>query len=87
MLGEDGDLEVYRDWLQVEALTSVDIIECSQPRESIEEDMVNNELQHVMLSLYSLIGDFFMIWRLIKDFKSDILFSACFDYDINTYYI
>ena len=28
-----------------------------------------------------------MIWRLIKDFKFDILFSACFDYDIDTYYI
>ena len=36
---------------------------------------------------YSLIGDFFMIWRQIKDFKSDIVFSACFDYDIDTYYI
>ena len=23
-----------------------------------------------------------MIWRLIKDFKSDIVFSASFDYDI-----
>ena len=27
-----------------------------------------------------------MIWRLIKDFKSDIVFNACFDYDIDTYY-
>jgi hypothetical protein len=25
-----------------------------------------------------------MIWRLIKDFKSDIVFSACFDYDIDS---
>ena len=28
-----------------------------------------------------------MIWRLIKDFKSDIMFSAGFDYDIDTYFI
>ena len=28
-----------------------------------------------------------MIWRLIKDFKSDIMFSAGFDYDIDTIYI
>ena len=28
-----------------------------------------------------------MIWRLIKDFKSNIMFSACFDYDMDTYYI
>ena len=29
-----------------------------------------------------------MIWRQIKDFKSDhIVFSACIDYDIDTYYI
>ena len=27
-----------------------------------------------------------MIWRVIKDFKSDIVFNACFDYDIDTYY-
>ena len=27
-------------------------------------------------SLYSLIGDFFMFWTLIKDFKSNIIFSA-----------
>ena len=39
------------------------------------------------LSLYSLIRDFFMIWRLIKDFKSYIVLSARFDYDIDTYYI
>ena len=39
------------------------------------------------ISLYSLIGDFFLIWRLIKDFKSDVMFSAGFDYDIDTYYI
>ena len=39
------------------------------------------------LSLYSLIGDLFMIWRQIKDFKSDVVFSAGFDYDIDTYYI
>ena len=28
-----------------------------------------------------------MIWRPIKDFKSYIVFDACFDYDIDTYYI
>ena len=28
-----------------------------------------------------------MIWRLIKDFKSDIVFSASFDYDLDAYYI
>ena len=28
-----------------------------------------------------------MIWRLIKDFKSDIVFSIDFDYDIGAYYI
>ena len=28
-----------------------------------------------------------MIWRLIKDFKSDVVFSVGFDYDIDTYYI
>ena len=28
-----------------------------------------------------------MIRRLIKDFNSNILFSACFDYDIGAYYI
>ena len=39
------------------------------------------------LSLYSSIGDFFMIWRLIKDFKSNIVFSVGFDYDIGTYYV
>ena len=33
-----------------------------------------------------LIGDFFMIWRIIKDF-SDIMFSEGFDYDIDAYYI
>jgi hypothetical protein len=27
-----------------------------------------------------------MIWRLIKYYKSDIVFSACFDYDVDTYY-
>jgi hypothetical protein len=40
-----------------------------------------------MSSLYSLIRDCFMIWRLIKDFKSDIVFSAGFDYDIDYYCI
>ena len=39
------------------------------------------------VSIDSLIGDFFMIWRLIKDFKSDIMFGAGFDYDIDTYCI
>ena len=29
----------------------------------------------------------FMIWRLIKDLKSDIAFRVGFDYDIDTYYI
>ena len=38
-------------------------------------------------SLYLLNVDFFMIRRLIKDFKSDIVFSACFAYDINSCYI
>jgi len=38
-------------------------------------------------SLYLLIVDSFMIWRLIKDFKSDIMFSACFAYDIDACYI
>ena len=38
----------------------------------------------VEISLYLLIGDFFMNWRLIKDFKFDIVFSACFDYDIDS---
>ena len=28
-----------------------------------------------------------MIWRLMKDFKYDIMFSAFVDYDIDTYYI
>ena len=31
--------------------------------------------------------DFPMIWRIIKDFKSDIVFSAGFDHDIDSYYI
>ena len=44
-------------------------------------------LQISSQSLYSLIGDFYLIRRLIKDFKSDIVFSAGFDYDIDTYYI
>jgi hypothetical protein len=26
-----------------------------------------------------------MIWRLIEDSKSDIVFSACFDYDMSIY--
>ena len=26
-----------------------------------------------------------MIWRLIKDFKFNIVFSACFDYDIDVF--
>lgn len=33
----------------MEALTSVHIIECSQPREYVEEDMVDNGLKHVTL--------------------------------------
>ena len=37
------------------------------------------------ISLYSLIEDFFTIWRLIKDVKSNIVFSASFDYDIYIY--
>ena len=41
----------------------------------------------LLQSLYSLIGDIFMIWRLIKDFKSDIVLSESFDYDIDTLYI
>ena len=39
------------------------------------------------LSLYSSIGDFFMIWRLIKNFKSNIVLSVGFDYDIGVYYV
>ena len=35
-------------------------------------------LIHLEESLYSLIGDFFIIWRLLK---------TCFDYDIDDYYI
>ena len=46
-----------------------------------------NFKQKSKLSLYSLIGDFFMIWKLIKDSKSDVVFSASFDWDIDTYYI
>ena len=42
--------------------------------------------QVINISLYSLIGDCFMVCRLIKDFKSDVMFSAGFDYDIGTYY-
>ena len=38
-------------------------------------------------SYYSLIEDFFMIWRPTKDFESDIVFSAGFDYDIYINYI
>ena len=41
----------------------------------------------LLQSLYSLIRDIFMIWRLIKDFKSDIVLSESFDYDIDTLYI
>ena len=33
------------------------------------------------------VGDFFMIWRLNKDFKFDIVFSACFDYNKDVYSI
>ena len=44
-------------------------------------------LLYIVISLYSLIRDFFMIWRLIKDFKSHVVFSAGFDYDIDAYYI
>ena len=32
-----------------------------------------------IIPLYSLIEDFFMIWRLIKNFKSNTVFSADFD--------
>jgi hypothetical protein len=28
-----------------------------------------------------------MIWRLMKDFKSDIVFSTCFDYAIGSYVV
>jgi hypothetical protein len=37
---------------------------------------------YIVDSIYSLIGKNFIIWRLIKDFKSDSVFSAGFDYDI-----
>ena len=42
----DGDLKVLQNWLQVEALVSVDTIECSQPREFVDEDMVDDGLEH-----------------------------------------
>ena len=42
--------------------------------------------QSYLRLVYLLIGDFFMIWRLIKDFKSDIVLSAGFDYDIDVLY-
>lgn len=45
------------------------------------------QLVDIPVSIYLLIGDFFIIWRLLKDFKSEIVFSASFDYDIDTYYI
>jgi hypothetical protein len=45
------------------------------------------QLVDIPVSLYSLIGDFFIIWRLMNDFKSEIVFSADFDYDLDTYYI
>ena len=47
--------------------------------------LVTYNANHTLL--YSLIGDFFMIWRLVKDFKSNTVFSACFNYDIAIYYI
>jgi hypothetical protein len=47
VLGEDGDSLVLQNWLQVEALAFVDTIECSQPRESVEEDMVDDGLHHI----------------------------------------
>ena len=53
---------------------------------AIVEDLVTFLIlfgAHNNKSLYSLIGDFFMIWRVIKDFKSNIMFSASFDYDID----
>ena len=61
------------------------------PCHTIENDACNHQVTYsvnvLLLSLYSLIEDFFMILRLIKDFKSNVVFSASFDYDIDTYYI
>ena len=45
------------------------------------------EFEIVYQSLYLLIRDSFKIWRLIKYFKSDIMLSTCFDYDIDICYI
>ena len=50
----------------------------------IESPPIYGGCKHAHKSLYTLIRDFFMIWRLIKD---DIVFSACSDYDIDVYYI
>lgn len=50
-------------------------------------DYVSRFYQILHISLYLLIGDFFMIWRLIKDFKSGIVFNAGFDYDVDIIYI
>jgi hypothetical protein len=49
-------------------------------------DHVNFRTLH-QISLYSLIIGFSMNWRLIKEIKSNIMFSACFDYDIDVYYM
>ena len=46
MLRENGDLDVLQNRLQVEALASIDNIEWSQRREFVEDDMVDNGLQH-----------------------------------------
>ena len=55
------------------------------PYSSVREDMMIGDGDAYRLSLYSSIGDFFMIWRLIKDFKSNVVFSVGFDYDIYIY--
>ena len=44
-------------------------------------------MDDMIWSLYSLIRDFLTIWKLINDFKSNIVFSASFDYDIDAYNI
>jgi hypothetical protein len=56
----------------------------NQRAENMIEEPIYGGRKHAHKSLYSLIRDFFMIWRLIKD---DIMFGAWFDYDIDVYYI
>ena len=46
MSGEDGDSEVLRDRLHTELLASVDDVEDPLMRDSIEEEVVDDGLQH-----------------------------------------